>query len=83
MEEIFIINPQTGRKNITKKGYTKLMQLYSYLKSASYSQNNNGLGYPIQGITRCVDTYGINIAHMFVNIRSLPWRGSKDIPASE
>ncbi len=83
MEEIFIVNPQTGRKNITKEGYGKLMGLYGYITSASDSQNQGGLGDPLPGISKCVDTYGVNIANMLINIRGIPWRGSKDIPASQ
>jgi hypothetical protein len=83
LEEIFTINPQTGRKNIRKEGYDKLMSLYGYIQWSTDAENNGGLRFPLPGITKCVDTYGINIAHKLINIRWMPWRGSKDIPASE
>jgi hypothetical protein len=76
MEEIFIINPQTGRKNITKEGYWKLMSIYGYIQWSSDTFNRGGLGNPLPGITQCVDTYGINIANKLINIRWMPWRGS-------
>ena len=83
LEEIFIINPQTGRKNITREGYNKLMTIYGYIQMSSDIFNNGGLGVPLPGITKCVDTYGINIANKLINIRWMPWRGSKDLPASQ
>lgn len=83
LEEIFIINSQTGRKNITKEGYEKLMGLYGYIQMSSDTYNNGGLGNPLPGITKCVDAYGVNIANKLANIRWLPWRGSKDKPDSE
>jgi hypothetical protein len=79
LEEIFIINPKTGRKNITKEGYLKLILLYEYLRMATSDYGGN----PYPGISKCVETYGNNIANKLINIRWLPWRGSRDIPESQ
>lgn len=79
LEQVFVVNTQTGRKNITKEGYGKLMGLYQYIRMGTSDFDGN----PLPGITKCVDTYGVNIANKFANIRWLPWRGSKDAPASQ
>ncbi|MBX9809546.1 hypothetical protein K2X92_04120 [Candidatus Gracilibacteria bacterium] len=79
LEEVFVVNPQTGRKNIAKEGYRKLVSLYGYLQmGTSYFGGN-----PYPGISQCVDTYALNIANKLINIRGLPWRGSRDIPESQ
>lgn len=79
VEEVFIINPKTGRKNISKEGYDKLAGLHYYIRMGTSDFDGN----PLPGISKCVDTYGLNIANMLINIRALPWRGSRDIPISE
>jgi hypothetical protein len=83
LEEVFLINPNTGRKNISKEGYNKLMNLLGYLTYTTFSYNNSALGVPEPNYSKCVDTYGVHIINTLLNIRSLPWRGSKDVPLEQ
>lgn len=83
MEDIFIINSQTGRKNISREGYDKLIFLRNYLWNATWFANANDANIPNPNHGKCVDTFGTNIINTLSNIRSLPWRGSKDIPPEQ
>jgi len=71
MEDIIVVNPETGRKNISRAGYQKLMNIFWYVGSATWYSHNAETIEP--NYSKCVDTYGAPIINSLINIRSMPW----------
>jgi hypothetical protein len=77
LEDIIVINNETGRKNISKESYAKLMFLRGYLLNSTWFGHANADVDIDKNYSKCVDNYGTSIINALTNIRSLPWRGAK------